>query len=217
MAEQPNIIKTALFSTQEEKDDYAIEFSVWIRRNAVEVFNGWQFEGKFYDDEQLLEIFKKKRIMKTLKIEIPNGFEIDKENSTFEQIVFKEIKQLPESWEELEIIEGYFVQGRDSECCHVKKHATSENKNIFSTEEQAKASIALSQLSQLREVYRNGWVPDWEDSTNKYIISFRDNDIIYTSEYQRFNKFLSFQDEQTRDLFLENFKDLIEQAKPLIS
>jgi hypothetical protein len=155
--------------------------------------------------------------MKEFKIEIPNGFEIDKENSTFEQIVFKEIKQLPKTWEELEIIEGYFVQGRDSECCHVEKHAISENKNIFATEEQAKASIALAQLSQLREVYRNGWVPDWKDDDKyKYCIEFYTNKI-YTDKYTNTSQFLSFQDEETRDLFLENFKDLIEQAKTLMS
>jgi len=30
-------------------------------------------------------------------------------------------------------------------------------------------------------------------------------------------KFLSFQSSEVRDLFLENFRDLIEQAKPLMS
>lgn len=40
--------------------------------------------------------------MKTFKIEIPNGFEINKDNSTFENIVFKEIKkELPKTWYEL--------------------------------------------------------------------------------------------------------------------
>jgi len=31
------------------------------------------------------------------------------------------------------------------------------------------------------------------------------------------NGFLSFQDKETAELFLENFRDLIEQAKPLMS
>ena len=31
------------------------------------------------------------------------------------------------------------------------------------------------------------------------------------------NEFLSFQDKETAELFLENFRDLIEQAKPLMS
>lgn len=155
--------------------------------------------------------------MKTFKIEIPNGFEIDKENSTFEQIVFKEIKkELPKTWEELKVVTGYYID-EDSEIFMINSITTrNHQKNVFATEEQAKASIALAQLSQLREVYRNGWVPDWNDYADKYIISFKENQI-YTTIYESHHEFLSFQDEETRDLFLENFKDLIEQAKPLMS
>lgn len=154
--------------------------------------------------------------MKTFKIEIPNGFEIDKENSTFENIVFKEIKkEIPKSWKDLKELSGYYVtankvnSGKD----FLIKNS---NKNIFATEEQAKASIALAQLSQLREVYRNGWVPDWRDNKEKYVIYMQSEDI-RTSSYASMEHFLSFQDAKTRDLFLKNFKDLIEQAKPLMS
>jgi len=156
--------------------------------------------------------------MKTLKIEIPNGFEIDKENSTFEQIVFKEIKkELPKTWEELKEISGYYSNMHSSIIDVGENEAIDGNQNIFATEEQAKASIALSQLSQLREVYRNGWVPDWTTfETKKYCIDFF-NDKINFQTYEVSNTFLSFQNEKTRDLFLENFKDLIEQAKPLMS
>jgi len=34
---------------------------------------------------------------------------------------------------------------------------------VFATEEPAKAAIALAQLSQLRDIYRDLWVPNWED------------------------------------------------------
>jgi hypothetical protein len=153
--------------------------------------------------------------MKKLKIEIPNGFEIDKENSTFEQIVFKEIKkQLPKTWEELEEIQGYFVHTMAS--IEKLRKDSKGLENVFSTKEQAKASIALAQLSQLREVYRNGWVPDWTNNEDKFCIEFYENEIKKDYYYGQ-NNFLSFQDEETRNLFLENFKDLIEQAKPLMS
>jgi hypothetical protein len=42
-------------------DDFAIEFASWIRWNVIEVSRGWQFDGKFYNDEQLLKIFKKEK------------------------------------------------------------------------------------------------------------------------------------------------------------
>ena len=41
---------------------------------------------------------------KKLKINIPEGYEIDKEKSTFEEIVFKKVEdplaKLPKTWEE---------------------------------------------------------------------------------------------------------------------
>jgi hypothetical protein len=90
-------------------------------------------------------------------------------------------------------------------------------KNVFLTEEQAEASIALAQLSQLRDVYRNGWIPDYTNGFKpKYIISFFSEEI-NKDMHGCCNNFLSFQDEKTRDLFLENFRDLIEKAKPLLS
>jgi hypothetical protein len=155
--------------------------------------------------------------MKTLKIEIPNGFEIDKENSTFEQIVFKEIKkELPKTWEELKLISGYYSNMHSSIIDVDYNDAINGNQNIFATEEQAKASIALAQLSQLREVYRNGWVPNWLDDKYKFCIELYANEMNKDYYYSQ-NNFLSFQDKETRDLFFENFKDLIEQAKPLMS
>ena len=156
--------------------------------------------------------------MKTLKVEIPQGYEIDQEKSTFENIVFKLVKkELPKSWDEIGGISGYYVT-TSLDIIEANKYHTSyqDNKNIFATKEQAEASIALAQLSQLREVYRNGWVPDWEDNKNKYCIDYYNNKA--TKEiYVTYSAFLSFQNKETRDLFLENFKELIETAKPLLS
>lgn len=124
-------------------------------------------------------------------------------------------KQLPKSWEELRKIKGYYVGANTS---RIIEHAFSEekNKNIFATREQAEASMALAQLSQLRDIYRNGWKPDYGQAVDKCFIHFYNEEIfIDTSFFTSY--FLSFQDEETRDLFLENFRDLIEKAKPLMS
>jgi hypothetical protein len=75
----------------------------------------------------------------------------------------------------------------------------------------------LAQLSQLRDVYRNGFVPDWTDNDRiKYCIEFYDNKI-HKDEYTATAQFLSFQDYETRNLFLENFEELILKATPLMS
>ena len=125
-----------------------------------------------------------------------------------------EKKELPKSWEDLKKIEGWFAK-YDSTIDWLNSNPTHDfNKNVFATKEQAEASIALAQLSQLREVYRNGWLPDWSEKSYKFCINFCENEI-YKEPCVSRNYFLSFQDEATRDLFLENFIDLIEQAKTL--
>jgi hypothetical protein len=90
--------------------------------------------------------------MNQFKIQIPEGHQIDLENSSLESgiIKFKPIKkQLPKSWEEINIIEeGYFINP-DSNVCKC-----TNNQNIFPTQELAKASIALAKLSVLRDIYR---------------------------------------------------------------
>ncbi len=124
-------------------------------------------------------------------------------------------KKLPITWNGLEQVYGYYVNsdsmiGKDSVYVHTR------NRNFFATKEQAEASIALAQLSQLREVYRNGWKPNWNKRVDKYCIILENTKITKSISWEN-DKFLSFQDAETRDLFLENFRDLIEKAKPLMS
>ncbi|MEN8883863.1 MAG: hypothetical protein ABF244_06500 [Flavobacteriaceae bacterium] len=154
--------------------------------------------------------------MKNLKINVPKGYEIDKGKSTFENIVFKEINKLPSSWEDLKRIEGYYIDD-NSNVEFYSFTPVPSNQNTFKTKEQAKASIALAQLSQLRDVYRQGWQPDWiYTRENKYCIVFTYDNMIVDS-FCNINHFLSFQARETAELFLENFRDLIEKAKPLMS
>lgn len=154
---------------------------------------------------------------KELKIEIPQGYEIDKGKSTFEKIVFKKVEnELPKRWEDLGVIRGYYVNAhselRDFECCTGKD----SNKNTFPTKEEAEACIALAQLCQLRDRYNDGWRPDWDDGgEQKYAIKIENNKTvkyILTST----SSVLSFKSVNLRDEFLENFRDLIEIAKPLL-
>lgn len=155
--------------------------------------------------------------MNSLKINAPKGFEVDKEKSTFEEIVFKPIvKELPKKWEDLGKISGWFVSTDSYAKGAIDQFSTPFNRNVFATEAQAKASIALAQLTQLREVYRDGWQPDWTNSSqSKYIIDRWKSDF-RTVEYKSSNNFLSFQSEEIIDQFLKNFKDLIEEASPLL-
>ncbi len=153
--------------------------------------------------------------MKHLKISIPEGYEIDEALSTFENIVFKPtVVALPKTWEELVEFDGYYVL---NSVVNFTERNTIENtnKDIFATEEQAEASIALAQLSQLMQVYNNGWVPDWKYSSDKHIIEYYEGEFKIETRCI-YSAFLAFEKEETAKLFLENFKDLIIIAKPLL-
>ena len=152
---------------------------------------------------------------KELKIEVPQGYEIDRENSTFENIVFKKVEELPKRWGELKRIKGVYVDS-DSRLCNSGYGATYEtSKNIFPTIEEAEACLALAQLCQLRDRYNDGWKPDWKDGVEKHCVYFHSNEINSAYTYSS-HRVLTFKTQELRDKFLENFRDLIETAKPLL-
>lgn len=155
---------------------------------------------------------------KELKIQVPEGYEIDKENSTFEKIVFRKIdNNLPKSWKEFGEVEGWFVNNRCEIDYYDEGDSTNDmDKNLFPTEEEAEACVALAQLCQLRDRYNGGWKPDWNiTSETKYVIEVSKNTIV-KNFYGNRHKILSFKTEELRDKFLENFRGLIETAKPLL-
>lgn len=154
---------------------------------------------------------------KEIKIVPPKGYVIDKENSTFEKIVFNKIETiLPKSWKEQEKVKGYYINGNsiinDFSLSFSNNKA---NRNVFFSKDEAKAALALAQLSQLKKIYNDGWEPDWVKSKIKYSIVFMENEIktINTIYWQAF---LTFKTPEIRDEFLKNFKDLIMEAKPLL-
>ena len=160
-----------------------------------------------------------------IEIEVPDGKKaIWKGN----KIVFEDIKfQLPKTWEEFckqnEIKIGeYFIDeyGYIKEILTGKRYETID-RNILPSKEAAKAHLALMQLHQLRDCYRQGWIPNLIEGSIKYCIigyyisntksmKYRVDDLAYTSN------FLSFPTKELAEEFLTNFCDLIEQAGDLI-
>lgn len=165
--------------------------------------------------------------MKELKIEVPEGYEIDTEKSTFEKIIFKKIKtKLPKTWEEF--CEQTLVTKDE---CYIASNSTIINyraicssynrildndRNLLPTKEDAEAHLALIQLHRLRDVYRQGWTPDWNAGTiSKYCIVFNAGSL-EIREFSCTPHFLAFQSKEIAQEFLDNFKDLLDKAKELI-
>lgn len=161
---------------------------------------------------------------KEFKIKVPDGYEIDKENSTFECIKFKpKEKKLPKTWEEycemhdVQIGESWVEYNSDVvEVPGTGVRDLEDDKNLLSNVLYSKAMLALCQLLQLRDYYNDGWVPDWRNlSCNKYCILIAGNDItLITCAVTQ--KVMAFKTKELMNEFVKNFKDLIETAKPLL-
>ena len=89
------------------------------------------------------------------------------------------------------------------------------NKHIFSDYKQAQAHIAMIKLHLLRDEYRNGWLPDWKEQSVKHTILIDHDDIVVGKSYV-ISCFLAFQTEELAEEFLNNFRELIEEAGDLI-
>lgn len=151
------------------------------------------------------------------EIIIPQGWEIDEVRGN-KIILMESKKELPKTWEEciakikdLECIDSDGdIDEVDFDFGIVYDHVNDIPKGL------GKPMLTLCQLLVCREVYRQGWKPNQTNANeNKYCI-INDSNKIETSINASISRVLSFQSAEIRDEFLENFKDLIEEAKELI-
>ena len=150
---------------------------------------------------------------KKLKINIPEGYEIDKEKSTFEEIVFKKVEdplaKLPKTWEEYcKQTEGYVSYFFSSPKSIIKSWFEGSY-NEFITEERVKQYVALGRLLQLRDY----WVGDWKRNSDNIYVIYK-NVIMAAMHNSDFP--LTFPTREMAKEFKNCFKDLIKEAYPLV-
>ena len=152
---------------------------------------------------------------KEIKITIPKGYKIDKENSTFEKIVFKKVKEEPKRWRDdgIQLFNGYFI-GTSSDILIADCVFNSKtNRNVFATKKQAKSALAMARISQIMDNdERFGDIvndEEWEnDNLTKHVINRYGKQIGSESWNTKYH-FLAFHTKEQRDLFLEENMDLI--------
>ena len=87
------------------------------------------------------------------------------------------------------------------------------------SEELADAAVALLKLLFLRDYYNEGWQPDWSTDTWKYFILLRRVHPIVDFEVDcsaGIPHVLSFKTREIANKFLEEQRELLEIAKPLL-
>ena len=161
---------------------------------------------------------------KKLKINIPEGYEIDKEKSTFEEIIFKKVdplSKLPKTWEEYcKHTKGcpsfYYNYNREP---HIRTSSFDGFRassfdgchGEFSTKERLSQFVALGKLLQLRDY----WVKHSEFKDAVGIFTWSEG-VIDTNKCNTNDCALTFPTQEMADKFITCFRDLIKQASPLV-
>lgn len=162
----------------------------------------------------------------TIEIEVPDG-----KNAVWKdgRVIFEDIKpQLPKTWKE-------FCENHDTkkgehyidDSCNLVaamggyKRDAQKDRNLLPSKQAAEAHLALMQLHQLRDCYRDGWQPNLKDDSGKYGIERLYNPVLRNIElrvawHNDVSIFLSFPTCELANEFLTNFRELIEQAGDLI-
>lgn len=170
---------------------------------------------------------------KNIKIDIPEGYEIDKEKSTFTEIVLKEKEKRPETWDEFCKMgftgkeytfgaKGFVKTG------HIKNDPRHPSDIKYVPDERcAKAFQAMFQLMSLRSAWIGDWSPIYIKENNsesypidesryeKWHIVF-DNCWPWVEKGHEKTRALSFPTKKMAEDFLECFRDLISLAYGLI-
>ena len=74
---------------------------------------------------------------------------------------------------------------------------------------------ALKKLILLRDYYNEGWQPDWNDNATKYSIEVEVGEIVGRNHHCN-ARIMSFKTNNVRNKFLEDQRELLEIAKPLL-
>lgn len=142
--------------------------------------------------------------------------------------LFKEYEkqnELPKTWEEFcernPVTPGeYWIETVESRYCNGfrdRERDINNDKNVCVSLQEAKAFTALMQLRQLRKAYVKDWEPDWNNNKQyKACIMYNGTDFVTVYYKDLCSRPLSFPTYELANQFLNNFKDLIEIAKPLL-
>ena len=154
--------------------------------------------------------------MKELKITPPDGYEIDRENSTLDKIIFKvkEKIELPKNWDEFcdDLIcnPEYYID----ECSDVQEHRAGyvrnpkQDRNLHATKDDAEAILAFTQLRRIWQDYRD----DFNGKVNTPAYFYYEEDEHYWHVVSDAAGIpIWFNDWETAEAFLENYKELFDK------
>lgn len=158
---------------------------------------------------------------KQININVPAGYVIDEENSTFECIKFKKKESRFSNYKGDCYMSGVFIDTNSNICKLGVDHNSlnlniQKNKNVFATRTAAVSALAFAQITQIREneCKRYGNKPYYDD-TNVYAIFYDTfNDLLINSRHSAcsiLDTYLAFDTKEHAELFLKENTQLVKE------
>lgn len=163
---------------------------------------------------------------RTIKLTLEKAKEFYKKGGEFRDLALSAYTEeeltkveLPKTWEEFcsqfEVYKEYYID-KDSSIEEITYYRDPlYDRNVLPSRKAAEQHLALMQLHQLRDCYRQGWMPNLTIPKSNFAIFYMKGKYS-VEEFMYSSEFLSFQSKEIAELFLNNFRDLIEQAGDLI-
>ena len=121
----------------------------------------------------------------------------------FEDCSFNDVEYQVTEWSEV------------IELTTVKEYSVENRKGFIKDKKIAEAYAVLPQLIRLVDEYNEGWKPNYKDGNFKYSVGCHEGNLeLFVNSYTQ--RILVFKTEEIRDKFLNDYRDLIEIAKPLL-
>ena len=178
--------------------------------------------GQAFMPTEQLKPYKEMKEERNIKLTLDKAKEWYKKGGELREIALqafteKELNPLPRSWEEfckkqpIKKDESY-INSEGKILSFTTKTARRDWNHICPSQKSAEAHLAMMQLEQLRDCWRQGWIPKTYEAV--YTIKFSGRGLGVYNFVSR--EFLSFPTKEMAEEFLECFRDLIEQAGDLI-
>ena len=198
-------------------------------------FNILNTRDWFYVKTNIWEVFAKGNIIKTgevLYFEINSKTKYKTIHGLCDKTYIKELRlatneeienhikplfleEFRPKWEDFGKVRGYCLDEVGYIIKYNSLQTDYKNRNVWPTKEEVEACLALSQLCQWRDKYNEGWKANWTDYSIKYCIVIMGSSISKQATIHT-QYVLNFKTGEILDKFREDFRDLIEIAKPLL-
>ena len=221
-AKNPCIMKdgeSALIVGKQYRIEQECPKSIWINSEFCNMHE-FSLENNSANWQKFFDIVEKGMrvgvpiFVSEVKLDIPNGYEVDIDNSNLSNGLIKYRKaksKRPMCMEDLGgRIGGWYithmnnVSGPITPSLQNLKH----NHNLWPSKEWAESVQAQCKLVRLRDAWNEGWKLDYKEDVKKYHILLAGNEITIDT-WWGIASFLVFEDKKTATEFLETFNDLI--------